>query len=501
MSISWHSADEAPPRLLVLPPAAASLDEAHGAIEQWEYYSRKTLDPPQRLAVELMMAESKSGRWAARTTGREMPRQNGKGDELEVVEFWGLTQRGEAILHTAHELNTVSSAHQRMVALLSHRDFRGRRQPKILNGLGQQLISLGDAVIQYRTRTAGGGRGLDDISRLIVDEAQHARPEQLASATPTLLANPNPQMNFCGTGAIAGVSDWWWSLRIRALGVDAGDFSYLGHTAETVRLDDDGEVVQVPVDAADRSIWPGPNPALIYGRTDMEFFEEQYRLLGAALFAREHLGVWDAPPAAAGSSDIDLEQWLAIADPDARRGNTVVFGVDVSSDRLAHIAVAWRRPDGRIQVVLADTDVSPLHTADRLRELESKWQGPVMLGGPSAALEDDVRRARVLSSSEFASACGRFDDLLTDDRIRHGNQPKLNTAVSDAKFQPFGTAGERTLRLRDAPTVGPLAATVRAIHGLLAGHGAPPAKPQLVSAGDARPAPRSSSSDLSTIGF
>ena len=40
------------PALLVLPPAAASLDEAEAAIELWEYYSGKTADPTQRLVVQ-----------------------------------------------------------------------------------------------------------------------------------------------------------------------------------------------------------------------------------------------------------------------------------------------------------------------------------------------------------------------------------------------------------------------------------------------------------------
>jgi hypothetical protein len=470
---SWHDAGEAPPTILVLPPAAASLDEAHSAIEQWEYYSRKTLDPPQCLAVELMLAESANGRWAARTTGREMARQNGKGDEIEVVEFWALTQREEAILHTAHELNTVSSAHQRMVALLSHKDFRGKRQPKILNGIGQQMISMGDAVIQYRTRTAGGGRGLDDISRLVVDEAQHARPEQLASATPTLLANPNPQMNFIGTGAITGVSDWWWSLRVRALGPSPGDFAYCGHTAETVTVDASGAVTQKPVDASDRSIWRGPNPALVYGRTEMDFLEEQFRLLGATLFAREHLCVWDPPPPSGDSlMAVDVAAWSAAADADAARGSDVSFGVDIGEDRLAHIGVAWRRPDGHLQVMLADSGLSPIDAPDRLADLVEQWRGKVVLGGPATALQSSVPDAEVMSSLDFGAACGAFNDQLSGGLLHHGNQDALNTAalntaVEAARWRPVGTAGERAFQLKDAPTVGPLAAVVRAMWGVV----------------------------------
>jgi hypothetical protein len=500
--MNWQRAVVPPPKLLVLPPDAASLDEAHAAIEQWEYYSGKTADPTQRQTVEVMMAETSGGRWAARSTGREMPRQNGKGDELEIVEMWGLTQRGEAILHSAHELITVSSAHERMVALLNHRDLRNRIA-KTLNGMGQQMIAMRNgAVILYRTRTNGGGRGLDDISRLVVDEAQHAKPEQLASATPILLANPNPQMNFAGTGGIAGVSDWWWQIRRRALSPDPGQFGYVGHTAEDVTLKADGTIHQAPIDPTDRAHWYTANPALHYDRAEEEFLEEQLKILGPALFAREHLGVWDPEPVAT-AGDIDPDNWADLADPKAGRGARAVFGVDVDADRLTHIAVAWHRPDDLVQVMLADTGVSPLNAPARLRDIAKTWRGPVMLAGPSMIFEGEVRDARPVTSSEFASACGRLEDLIAEHGLRHGNQPELNAAVQVARWRTFGTSGERSLQFAGAPTVGPLAAVIRALHGLLNGLGVPPASPTSAAAkGTATStSTRSPTADLSTLSF
>ena len=69
MSINWLLDVEPSPAILALPPAAATLDEAHAAIEMWEHYTHKTLDPAQRLTVEVMMAQAADGRWAAATTG------------------------------------------------------------------------------------------------------------------------------------------------------------------------------------------------------------------------------------------------------------------------------------------------------------------------------------------------------------------------------------------------------------------------------------------------
>lgn len=440
---NWLTDVEPPPALLVLPPAAASLDEAHAAIEQWEYYSRKTIDPPQQLAVEIMMAETKDGRWAARTTGREEPRQNGKGDEEEVVEFWGLTQRGEAIMHTAHELKTVAGAHQRMVSLLSHRDFSGKRKPRVLNGIGQQAIWMGDAVIQYATRTSGGLRGLDDVSRLFVDEAQHAKPEQLASATPTLLANPNPQMNFAGTGGISGVSDWWWQLRIRALGDNPGDFGYVGHTAEKVYLDAEGNVVQEPVDVYDRSRWPATNPSLIYGRAEMEFFEEQLRNLGPALFGREHLGVWDPPPKTGDEEKawlvIPEEAWASRLDSTAAPVGTLAWAVDCSPDGAS---TAISCSDGTY-VELVDHRPGTTWAPPRLKQLRADHgfdEVALDAGGPAGALLSDLDDLgvpyRKVTLQEHNQACGAFLAAVAGDAptlVHRGQKPLTDAAKYAAR--------------------------------------------------------------------
>ena len=58
-----------------------------------------------------------------------------------------------------------------------------------------------------------------------------------------------------------------------------------------------------------------------------------------------------------------------------------------------------------------------------------------------------------VSAVEFTSACGRFDDLYRERRLRHGNQPVLNEAVRAARWRSAGNAGERALQLRDAPAV------------------------------------------------
>ena len=458
MSISWSLDADPAPAMLVLPPDAASLDEAHAAIELWEHYSGKTLDSTQRLTVEVMMAETADGRWAAATTGREMPRQNGKGDEVEVVELWGLVQRAEAIMHTIHDAVLLASqAQQRMLSVLDHKDLRSRVKRK-WQGTGQQMIEMrNDGIIWYRTRTGGGGRGVDDIARLVVDEAQHATHEHLEAVSPTLLANSNPQMNIMGTSGISGRSEWWWSVRRRALSDSPGSFGYVGHTAEQVSLDD-GMVVQSQVDVSDRKLWVMANPVIKSGRGQgMEFLEEQLLRMGADGFAREHLGVWDPPSTSTALAKIPADAWKAtMVDPrdapEVHPGEpTLCFAVSLdgewSSIGIGHGTIS----DAYVEVIEHRRGTAWMPV--RLVELIDTWD-PIAVGcnhaGPTAAqvpaVLDAFRSAGVsadrlvtINASSWKDACGGFFAAVNEGQVRHlADQFPLDEAAHVAQERRLG---------------------------------------------------------------
>jgi hypothetical protein len=469
LSINWHLDAEPVPAILVLPPDAASLDEAHEAIELWEHYSGKVLDPTQRLVVEVMMAQTADGRWAAATTGREMPRQNGKGDEVEVVELWGLVQRSEAILHTVHDAVLLASqAQQRMLATLERPDLR-RLVKRKWQGTGQQMIEMRNGgIIWYRTRTGGGGRGVDDIDRLVVDEAQHATEEHLSAVAPTLFANPNPQLNALGTAGLAGKSDWWWSVRKRALGSDPGAFGYVGHTAERVTIDSDGKVHQSLVDVRDRDVWRASNPALWSERGQGEqFLEEQLLRLGEASFAREHLGVWDPEPLS-GSMVIPLDKWRDAGERQVEQGERVAYAIDASPDlRSAAIAAS----DGTTVKVLEHHPgvkwVVPALLGHRMSR-----PGPVLVDprSPAGALLVDLEEAGVevttVAAQDHAQACGGLLKAVMDDELVHVGQAALNEAVSAAVRRPYGDAWAWDRR-NTAQDISPLVAVTLARWGAL----------------------------------
>jgi hypothetical protein len=177
-------------------------------------------------------------------TGLEKPRQNGKGDSVEVVELWGLTQRSERILHTIHDAVLLATETQsRMISLLEgHPDLR-RLISRAWKGTGQQMIELRNGgIVWYRTRTGGGARGVDEVDRVVVDEAQHAELEHLAAITPTQAVSANPQLNALGTGGLEGKSGWWWSLRKQTKRDVPDRFGYVGFSSQPWEIDDAGRV-------------------------------------------------------------------------------------------------------------------------------------------------------------------------------------------------------------------------------------------------------------------
>ncbi len=485
MPMSWQSDVEPRPGLLVLPPDAADLGEADAAIELWEHYSGKTLDPDQRLAVQVMMAIAADGRWAAATTGREKPRQNGKGDEVEVVELWGLVQRSEAILHTVHDAVLLATqTQQRMLSVLEgHADLRKRIKRK-WQGTGQQMIEMRNGgVIWYRTRTGGGGRGVDDIDRLVVDEAQHATEEQLAAVSPTLLANANPQLNAMGTAGLANLSRWWWGIRRRALTADPGRFGYVGHTAEQVCLDEAGQIVQPPVDVSDRTLWLATNPAVAAGRGGgMAFLEEQFRNLSPESFAREHLGVWDPPPVEVTEelwSVWPKSTWMACrskipADQPGWLEGAVTLAVEVAPDfSSATIAVAGDSVEGKPGFgVVAHSpgtswvfpELARLLDGDRpIAQVVRDPKGPAaaVLDGRCAAIGIELADCQV---GDLAMATGELSTMLANGEVLHREAPEVDEAVSRASRRSWGSGGLWLLDRRVGDLT-PIVAPIMALWG------------------------------------
>lgn len=425
----------------------ATLDEAHAAIELWEFYRRRALDPGQRLDVEVMLAIRPDGMWAADVTGHEKPRQNGKGDSVEVVELWGLTQRSERIAHTIHDAVLLATETQsRMLSLVEgHADLR-RLVQKVWRGTGQQMIEFRNGgIIWYRTRTGSGLRGIDEVDRVVVDEAQHAELDHLSAITPAQAVSANPQLNALGTGGLEGKSGWWWSLR-KQTKLDTPDrFGYVGFSAQPWEIDDSGRVTLGDVDPRDKASWWDTNEALHSGRITEEYLDRQFRILGPVAFAQEHLCVWAPPFDDALPSVISAADWDACANLKSGPGDRVAFALDVSPSRMAaSFAVCGESGFGGPHVEIVDIRPGTDWLIERAKDLQSKWGGvlAVASGSPAASLLLELEQAEVetleVSVADHAKACGMFFDAVVQRELKHLDQVELNVAVAGADRKFYG---------------------------------------------------------------
>lgn len=461
---------------MALPVAAVSLDEADAAIEQWEHYSGKTLDQGQRLDVAVMLATRDDGMWAAPVTGHEKPRQSGKGDSVEVVEFWGLTQRSERILHTIHDAVLLATETQsRMLALLQHPDL-ARKKAREWKGTGQQMIEMRNGgVIWYRTRTGAGGRGIDEVDRLVVDEAQHAEPAHLAAITPTQAVAANPQLNALGTGGLEGKSGWWWSLRKQAKG-PPGAFAWVGYSAQEWDVDEHGRVSLGDIDPTNRDLWWKTIPGLVAGRTTLDFLERELRVLGAQGFAQEYLCVWAPDPNdLGGGGPIALDRWNELVDGDSVPAADVPvrLALDAPPGReSATFAIAGRRPDNLLHVDIRRHVPPP--EMSRLVELAKQLTDghgvPLIIppNSPARAWRGMFLEAGVeldeLTPAEYAEGCGLMQSAVIDARIRHRGIPEMTNAVAGLAVRSSGDVdvwSRRTSSVNIAPFVAATCALVR----------------------------------------
>ena len=447
------------PAVLHLPADVHSHDAADEALELADAYM-STPDESQRLTIRAWMGTRADGTWAARDCGHAMSRQNGKGDELQIRELYGLVAVGETIIHTAHELPTAVNAFNRLVATFEAWDDLRRLVAHVRYANGEQGIQLlSGAEIKYRARTGGGSRGFDDIGVVVYDEAQHLKPEHVAASSPTMAVHPNPQLILTGSAGLS-FSDVWWGYRLAALRGDAKRLAYVEHTAEQCWIDDKGAFKSSKPNVEDRQAWADANPAYNVRIPD-EFLEAQLRALGAELFAREHLGVWDPLPSMLAQQGAVIPEgaWLdavTVAPPVVQPGDLAMsFDVEVDASFSAISIASGTLADGFVQTIEHRPGAGWLPS--RLVELVQAWKPTkiVMDGssGPAAAALGEVRyefdRAGIdakvlepLPTSAYKAACASFLQAVVDGKVHRAavDNDRLERAGLTARSRDIGDA-------------------------------------------------------------
>lgn len=443
----------ASPRVSCAPDAPRS----EGDDAAWLASSYGLVPDPWQVGILRHWLGVRDRQWAAARCGTACARQNGKNGALEARELYGMVALGERILHTAHEVKTARKAFQRLLEF-----FDNPRQYPELSGMvreirrtnGQEAIVLTNGgSVEFIARSRGSGRGFS-VDVLVCDEAQELDEDAYAALRPTISASANPQVILTGTPPPPGANGEVF-LRFRA--------AALARTDDRLAWDEwscDDDLTQVDLDS--RTEWAARNPALGTRLAEQTVADERAEF-DAETFARERLGWW-RPEAAAAQTVVDPERWAELADPRGERGESPVFGVDIDEHRTAHITVVTKTVGGTRAEVASDP--LPAHALPgRMADLIARWGGQV--AAPTVLL-DELERAGLsvveVKSATWPQACGGFLDAVSAGTLRHGNQPRLNEAVSALQWGPTTTSGQRSFSLRDSPGAGQVFALVRALH-------------------------------------
>lgn len=396
-------------------------------------------DDEQQDALDALFAERAPGEPAARHACIVGARQNIKTSTLEVAAATDLLVLGiPGAVWTAHESKTSTKSYQDLIGrllrsedfspLIDHRAGRGEERIFLLEDPG---ISL-----EYRARSGGSGRGFT-TARLTLDEALYLRAGDMGALMPTMLTRRDAQVRYGSSGGFV-FSEVLRDLRRRAQDGSDPRLFYVEYGAErrSCALDTCshlfGQVEGCALD--DPELWWQANSALWCGRIDEENILDLRRSMPPAEFMREVLVWWDEPPNADGGA-LDFDRWLELADGSAERGSGH-FGIAVAPDRSwSAVGVAWRRPDGAVQVMVSDYRPGAGWVIERVRELRRRWGGTVTANPAAHGL---VEGAVEPGTSVQAAAHSAFADAVTAGTVRHGSQGELDTAVRAARWRPVG---------------------------------------------------------------
>ena len=344
----------------VVDPRVRSVPEYSfsSGVEALELAESVGLEPDewQRRAVLDILAEDDAGKWAAFESGLIVPRQNGKGAVLEVIDLadmflFSSGQRDFLSIHTAHEFKTAQEAFRRVLFWVENNDWLRKKVARVRTSHGEEGIELlTGARLRFLARSNGSGRGFS-CDRLTYDEAYDLPDETVAASLPTLSARPNPHVIYTSSAPTGSVKSHVLR-RVMARGrcepVEKNgperekdpNLCYIEFSADP------------KADLDDEAQWVQANPGSEKDRITVEFIRKERAAMSEVEFGRERLGILDEN---AGSAVIDLDVWAGQADELSSPVDPVAFAIDVSPDSAwSSIAVCGRRADRKMHVEVVE---------------------------------------------------------------------------------------------------------------------------------------------------
>lgn len=428
--------------------------------------------PWQHGSGQLILAKRDTGQYAATIggTGMSIPRQVGKTFLVGAIVFaLCLLRPGLTVIWTAHRIRTAEETFGKMQAFARRAKIAPHVERVVLGSGEEEVRFRNGSRILFGARERGFGRGFDEVDVLVFDEAQilsDSALDDMIPATNQSRQDTGALLLFMGTPpkptdkgevfrrmrseALSGEdSDTGWI----EFGADPG-FSPTPKPAPLTR----GDWEQV---AKANPSFPEDTPRVAILRMRKQLTDES--------FPREGLGIWDDEDSGPG---LDYARWKTLADASTERGANPVFAMSTAPDRSwAAITVAWRRPDGDVQVMLADYRETTAWVKDRAKDLGAQWGGRILTDPESRDLLEDAETV------PLARAETSLDDAITAGTVHHAcATPELAralaVAVKGARWRPSGDG--RVLDRKGSLEISPVVAAALAVHGVMTDDGTPP---------------------------
>lgn len=410
-------------------------------------------DPEQELCLDALFAIGPDGKACVYDFCVVCSRQNLKtGLFKQAAVGWLFVTEQRLVVWSAHEMSTTREAFRDLVGLIEgYEAFSKRLAPGPSNGImrgnGNEAIELrsGQRVI-FKARTNGGGRGLTG-DKVILDEGFALKASHMGSLLPTLSAVDDPQIV---SGSSAGLVDSavLRGMRDRGRAGSSPRQAYFewGAPEQSCADLDCTHIWPIAVGCAldNRDFWAMSNPAM-GRRITVETIQAEREVLPPGEFTRERLGWWDDPTstgpfpagiwAARAESALDPVSGLAVS----RIEGVPHVALDVSPDRRGcGLAVAGKRPDGKLQMELVEDEIpiSVGNLVKRAAEVVRKhgaagvWLEPASAAGSlMPALVAEGVKVLEVKGQAVNQACGLVYDGILDGSIVHLGQSDLDMAV------------------------------------------------------------------------
>lgn len=450
------------PRIRIEPPGVARSDGPDAVLLCRTYWFDP--DPWQESLLDCWLSRDADDRLLVITAGLSVPRQNGKTGAIEAMEFYLLmTDPSAHILHTAHAVKTVKKAFRRLAAVFSH---PGRKWKPIRDRVriirrtnGEEAIEMkSGATIEYSARSTNAGRGFDNITLVVYDEAQALNDTQLEAMNQALAASAtgDRQVIYAGTPPSEKVDGGVFRRRRRNItGAPTPRSAWHEWSVEE----------RPPDDASWEDVLPlvyATNPSMEVGRpgtlSEEYTFENEFSSMTSAGFARERLGWWDPRADAGEPPAIDPDAWAAtaIGAIGRRYQGVAALGVKFSTDGTSWALAGCKAKRDRSAyafelVELGDTarGTRPLAEAiaRRRNAVSEVWvDGTNGADALCANLADMrlpkgyVRRMRV---ADVVAASQALVDALVDGTLVHSTegQEALDECAATATRRDIGKGG------------------------------------------------------------